>query len=189
MDALLNILLTPEFFYSVLRVSTPILFAAMGMVVANTAGIPNIGLEGIMLIGAFLGMLVSALTSSAAMGLAGALLGGVACAGLLAFFTLRWRANVILGGIAVNCLASGGTVFFLYIFAGDKGTSASVASKVLPRVSIPVLRRFPVLGAVFSGHNVLTYLALLSVAAVYVFLKRTPTGFHLRAVGEDPSAA
>ena len=65
MDALLNVILTPSFFYSILRVTTPIVFAAMGMVVANTAGIPNIALEGIMLIAAFVGMMASALSSSA----------------------------------------------------------------------------------------------------------------------------
>ena len=189
MDALIKIILTPEFFYSILRVSTPILFAAMGMVVANTAGIPNIALEGIMLISAFLGMLVSALTMSAAVGLMGALSGGIVCAGLLAFFTLKYRTNVILGGLAINSLASGGTVFFLYMFTGDKGTSASVASRILPRIDIPVLKNIPVLGAVFSGHNVLTYMALLSAAAAYVLIKHTPMGFHLRAVGENPNAA
>ena len=186
---MLDIILTPEFFYSILRVSTPLLFAAMGMVVANTAGIPNIALEGTMLIGAFLGMLISAVTGSAALGLIGASLGGIACAGLLAFFTLKYRTNVILGGIAINALASGGTVFLLYLFAGDKGTSVSVASKVLPHVDIPILRDIPILGAIFSGHNVLTYMALLSIAAVYILLKHTPMGFHLRAVGENPSAA
>ena len=189
MEALLRITLTPVFFYSILRVSTPILFAAMGAVMANTAGIPNIALEGIMLISAFLGMLVSAVTASATLGLIGALLGGMACAGILAFFTLHYRTNVILGGIAINSLASGGTVFFLYLFTGDKGTSASVASRTLQRINIPILESVPVLGDILSGHNVLTYVAILSVFAVYILIKHTPMGFHLRAVGEDPNAA
>ena len=187
--ALLDIILTSEFFFSILRVSTPIIFAAMGMVVANNAGIPNLALEGTMLISAFLGMLVGSFTNSAAAGLMGALLGGIACAGLLAFFTLRYRANVVLGGIAINVLASGGTVFFLYLYTGDKGTSASIAGVTLPHIDIPVLKSIPVLGAVFSGHHILTYIALLSAAFVYVFLKHTPMGFHLRAVGENPDAA
>lgn len=189
MTALLKVIFTTEFFYSILRVTTPILFAAMGAVVANTAGIPNIALEGIMLIAAFVGMMVSALTMNAWIGLLAAVLAGVLCAGILAFFTLYYRTNVILGGIAINSLASGGTVFCLYLFSGDKGTSASVASKVLPRIDIPLLKHIPILGDVFSGHNILTYLSILSVAVMYVLLKKTPTGFHLRAVGEDPNAA
>ena len=102
MDALLNVILTPSCFYSILRVTTPIVFAAMGMVVANTAGIPNIALEGIMLIAAFVGMMASALSSSAWIGLLCAILSGLLCAGILAFFTLYYRTNVILGGIAIN---------------------------------------------------------------------------------------
>ena len=189
MNALSGIIFTSEFFFSILRVSTPILFAAMGMVVANNAGIPNIALEGTMLISAFLGMLAGSLTNSAAAGLMCAILGGIACAELLAFFTLRYRANVILSGIAINVLASGGTVFFLYLYTGDKGTSASIAGVTLPNIDIPVLKSIPVLGAVFSGHNILTYIALLSAVAVYVLLQHTPMGFHLRAVGENPDAA
>ena len=189
MDALLNVILTPSFFYSILRVTTPIVFAAMGMVVANTAGIPNIALEGIMLIAAFVGMMTSALSSSAWIGLLCAILSGLLCAGILAFFTLYYRTNVILGGIAINSLASGGTVFALYLFCHDKGTSASVPSGVLPQVKIPLLDQIPVVGEILSGHNILTYLAFLSVIAVYILLKRTPLGFHLRAVGEDAHAA
>lgn len=189
MDALLNVILTPSFFYSILRVTTPIVFAAMGMVVANTAGIPNIALEGIMLIAAFVGMMTSALSSSAWIGLLCAIFSGLLCAGILAFFTLYYRTNVILGGIAINSLASGGTVFALYLFCHDKGTSASVPSGVLPQVKIPLLDQIPVVGEILSGHNILTYLAFLSVIAVYILLKRTPLGFHLRAVGEDAHAA
>lgn len=189
MEALANIIFTPSFFYSVLRVTTPILFAAMGMVVANTAGIPNIALEGIMLIAAFIGMMMSAITGSAWAGLAFAILSGLLAAGILAFFTLYYRANVILGGIAINSLASGGTVFALYLFCHDKGTSASVVSGVLPQIELPFINKIPVLGEVLSGHNILTYLAILSVVFVYILLKRTPLGFHIRAVGEDEHAA
>lgn len=189
MSALLKVILAPSFFYSILRVTTPILFAAMGMVVANTAGTPNIALEGIMLIAAFMGMMGSAVTGSAWIGLLAAVLAGILAAGILAFFTLYYRTNVILGGIAINSLASGGTVFALYLFCHDKGTSASVSSGVLPQVQLPLLRSIPVLGEILSGHNILTYVSILSVAAVWLMLRKTPLGFHIRAVGEDEHAA
>lgn len=189
MEALLNVILAPSFFYSILRVTTPILFAAMGMVVANTAGIPNIALEGTMLISAFVGMMISAVTGSAWAGLLAAVAAGVAAAGVLAFFTLYYRTNVILGGIAINSLASGGTVFALYLFCHDKGTSASVASGVLPQIDIPFIKDVPVLGEIISGHNILTYVSILAVVVVFFLLRRTPLGFHLRAVGEDEHAA
>ncbi len=189
MEALLNVILSPSFFYSILRVTTPILFASMGAVVANTAGIPNIALEGTMLISAFVGMMISAVSGSAWVGLLAAVAAGMAAAGILAFFTLYYRTNVILGGIAINSLASGGTVFALYLFCHDKGTSASVASGVLPQIELPFIKNIPVLGEILSGHNILTYASILAVVVVFLLLSRTPLGFHLRAVGEDEHAA
>jgi simple sugar transport system permease protein len=189
MTSFLHVIWSTDFFYSILRVTTPILFASMGAVVANTAGIPNVALEGIMLLAAFFGMLGSAVTGSAGAGLLAAVVGGVFCAAVIAFFTLRYRTNVILAGIAVNSLASGGTVILLYLFFHDKGNSASVASKVLPRASLPLLQEIPVLGDILSGHHVLTYLSLISVLAVYLLIQKTPFGFHMRAVGRDPRAA
>ncbi|NLY84962.1 MAG: ABC transporter permease [Tissierellia bacterium] len=189
MSKFLDIILSTQFFYSIFRVTTPILFASMGAVVANTAGVPNIGIEGIMLIAAFTGVFVSAATQSAAIGLLGAALSGILLAGLLAFFTLYYRTNPILGGIAINSLASGGTIFLLYLFTGDKGSATSVASKVVSEINILIIRDIPVIGEIISGHNILTYLSLLSVVFVYVLIKKTPLGHHLRAVGESKNAA
>ncbi|AIQ64857.1 ABC transporter permease [Paenibacillus stellifer] len=180
---------TTEFAFSILRVTTPILFAALGALISNRAGIVNIGLEGIMLTSALMGVLFSAYTGSAWLGLLGAAAGGVLIAGLLAFFTLKFKTHIILGGIAINAFASGGTIFVLYLLTGDKGTSSSVASKVLPNIDIPLIKDIPVIGPILSGHHVLTYLSLIAVAAVYYLLKRTPLGLQIRAVGENPQAA
>ncbi len=180
---------TTEFAFSILRVTTPILFAALGALISNRAGIVNIGLEGIMLTSALMGVLFSAYTGSAWLGLLGAAAGGVLIAGMLAFFTLKFKTHIILGGIAINAFASGGTIFVLYLLTGDKGTSSSVASKVLPNIDIPLIKDIPVLGPIISGHHVLTYLSLIAVAAVYYLLKRTPLGLQIRAVGENPQAA
>lgn len=189
MDKLFQIIISAEFFYSILRVTTPILFASMGAVVANLAGTPNIALEGIMLIAAFVGMYVSYLTANAWIGLLAAVGAGMLAAGILAFFTLYYRTNVILGGIAINSLASGGTVFFLYLVAHDKGTSVSLSSKILPQINIPIIQNIPVLGEIISGHNLLTYLSIISVFAIYYMIKKTPLGLRMRAVGEKQAAA
>ncbi|MGF7057868.1 ABC transporter permease [Brassicibacter mesophilus] len=189
MNKFLGIIFSTQFFYSILRVATPILFASMGAVVANTAGIANIALEGIMLISAFTGVFISAATGSAGIGLLGAVIAGILFAAVLAFFTLYYRTNVFLGGIAINSLASGGTIFLLYLLTGDKGSSTSIASKVIPEISIPIIRNIPVIGDIFSGHNILTYLSLLSIAFVYILIKKTALGYHLRAVGENQNAA
>lgn len=189
MGAILDILLTPEFGYSVIRVTTPILFAALGAVIANTAGIANIALEGIMLIAAFVGVITSAFAGNAWVGLIAAIFVGMLFAGILAFFTLYYKTNVILGGIALNMFASGGTVFFLYLFTGDKGTSASLASKTLPQIHLPIIKDIPILGQIFSGHNILTYVAMIAVVVIFVMFKKTAFGYRLKAVGENPNAA
>lgn len=189
MSQIMDILFTSEFAYAIIRVTTPILFAALGAVIANTAGIANIALEGLMLIAALVGVIVSALTGSAWLGLIAAVLASVAFSGVLAFFTLYYKTNVILGGIALNLFASGGTVFFLYLFANDKGTSASLASKVLPTIHIPLIKDIPVIGDIISGHNVLTYMAAIAVVVIYLMFKKTAFGYKLKAVGENPNAA
>lgn len=189
LDSLLNVILTTDFAFSVLRVTTPILFAALGALISNRAGIINIGMEGIMLVSALAGVIVSSYTQSAWIGLLGAVLAGTLIAGLLAFFTLKFKTHVILGGIAINMFASGGTVFLLYLLSGDKGSSTSLASKVLPSVDIPILKDIPVLGPILSGHHILTYVSIAAVFAVYYLLKRTSLGLRIRSVGENSHAA
>ncbi len=184
-----NLIFTSDFISSIFRVTTPLLFASMGALISDVAGVPNISLEGLMLMAAFSGMLFSYFTQSAFIGLLMALLVAVVFSGILAFFTLYYKTNIILGGIAINSLASGGTIFFLYLIAHDKGTSISLPSKVLPNINIPFIENIPIIGHVFSGHNLLTYLSVLSVIATYYLLKKTPLGFHIRAVGEKKEAA
>ena len=189
MKNFMDLVFTSDFMYSIFRVTTPLLFASMGAVLSDVAGVPNIALEGMMLIAAFAGMYFSFIFQSAWIGLLFAMLFAVAIAGVLAFFTLYYKTNIILGGIAINSLASGGTIFFLYLVAHDKGTSVSLASKVLPNVNIPVIESIPFLGAVVSGHNVLTYVSVLAVIFTWILLKKTALGYHIRAVGEKKEAA
>ena len=189
MSEIMDLLFTTDFAYSVIRVTTPILFAALGAVIANTAGVANIALEGLMLIAALAGVLISAFTGSAWIGLMGAIFASVFFAGILAFFTLYYKTNVILGGIAMNLFASGGTVFMLYIFANDKGTSVALPSKVLPSIDIPVIENIPILGDILSGHNILTYVAMAMIVVIFLMFKRTAFGYKIKAVGENPNAA
>lgn len=189
MANLFESLLTSEFIFSAIRVTTPILFASLGALISNKAGAINIGLEGIMLISALSGVLVSAYTASAWIGLLGAVLMGFCVSASLAYFTLKLKTDVILGGIAINFFADGATVFLLYYLTGDKGTSSSLPSKVLPSVDIPLLKDIPFLGEVFSGHNVLTYVGILSAIGVWYFLKKTKLGLRIKAVGENENAA
>ncbi|MGI6162657.1 MAG: ABC transporter permease [Bacillota bacterium] len=189
MHPLLRAILSPSFAASILRVTTPILFAALGAVVADLSGVVNIALEGTMLISAFTGVVVSALTKSAWIGLLAGMAAGSLIGVLLGYFHLKLKTNVILAGIAFNLLAAEGTVFLLYVVAHDKGVSSSLASKVIPEWQIPVIKDIPVLGAILGKQNALTYLALIAVAVVYLLLFKTSFGLRLRAVGENPNAA
>ncbi|MCL5677589.1 MAG: ABC transporter permease [Firmicutes bacterium] len=189
MSELLKAVFSTAFAYGMLRVTTPILFAALGALVSDLAGVINIGLEGMMLAGAFAGVVVSAATHSAFFGLLAAVASGVLMALILGYFSLKLKTDIILAGIALNLLASGGTIFLLYLVAHDKGVSTSLASKVLPQVRIPILDSIPVLGAILSNHNVLVYVAMISAVVVWYYLYRTPAGLRLRAVGENPGAA
>jgi simple sugar transport system permease protein len=85
--------------------------------------------------------------------------------------------------------ASGITIFFLYIFTHDKGTSSSVKSLVFPSLQIPIIKEIPILGEIISGHNVLTYFALISVVLFYYLIYKTSLGLRIRAVGQNPDAA
>jgi ABC-type uncharacterized transport system permease subunit len=187
-NILFNVIFTEAFGYSILRVSTPILFAALGALISNKAGVVNISLEGIMLSSALGGVLVSAYSQSVILGIIGAVVVGLLLSLLLAYFALNLKTDIILTGIALNLLASGGTVFVLYLITHDKGMSVSLASKVVPDLAIPLIKDIPVLGPILSNHNILTYVAFLSVIFMYYFLNKTSLGLRIRAVGENGQA-
>lgn len=189
MNAFAELVIRPEFGYAVLRVTTPLLFATLGALISDKAGAINIALEGIMLVAALSAVIASAASGSALLGLAAALCSGALIGLALGYFVMYLKAHVILSGIAINVVASGGTIFILSIVAGDKGISSSLPSRVLPRITIPGLDAVPGIGAMLSGHNVLTYVALVSVPLLWFFLYKTPTGLRLRAVGEHEEAA
>lgn len=189
LDEVLAGIFSVTFAAGVLRVATPILLPALGGLISDLAGVINIALEGTMLLSAFTGVVVSAYTQSAWLGLLAALAAAAAFSLLLAFAHLDLRANLILAGIAMNFLASGGTVFVMFSLTGDKGTSSGLASLTMPYVHVPILKSIPVLGPILSGQNLIVYVAFLMVAVVWVFLYRTVRGTHLRAVGANPDAA
>ena len=189
MENLLLTIFSPEFGFSVLRVTTPILFAALAAIITSKAGVLNIAYEGIMLWAALMGVIGSAFTQNLIIGILCGILSGVGIALLMSYFTLKLKANIVLTGIALNAFASGGTVFVLYMLTKDKGVSNSLKSLTVPNIELPVIKSIPVIGAVFSGHNLLTYVALISVGVVWVFINKTRLGLRIRAVGENPDAA
>jgi len=189
MSEALQYIFSFTFLASVLQVTTPILFATLGSVVAERAGTSNIALEAIMLFSALFGALGSGLTGSLLLGFLLALLGGLLITAMLVFFSLRLKADIILTGIALNLLAGGGSIFIMYTLIHDKGSTSSLSTLVFPDVTIPGISSIPILNNLLCGHNVLTYVAFLMVFVVWLLLFHTKLGVHIRAVGENPGAA
>ncbi|WP_041082871.1 ABC transporter permease [Thermotoga profunda] len=182
-------LLNPEFWYSVIRVSTPLFFGVMASLLSSITGTINIGIEGMMLMSAFWGTIIASFTQNSWIGLLAGVASSTLLAILLAYFHLKLKTDLVIGGVAINLLSSGLTVFLLYAITGDKGSSASLRSFTIPKIDIPFLKDIPFIGKVLSGHNTLTYIAILSIFVVNYLVKKTPLGIRMRSVGENPDAA
>lgn len=189
MENLLATIFSEEFAFSILRVTNPLLFAALAALITSRAGVLNIALEGIMLMAAFVGVVASAYSQSVLVGIGSGLASGCLIALLMAWFALKLKADIILTGLAVNMFASGATVFMMYMVCNDKATTMSLPSLSVPALDIPILRDIPVIGPIVNGHNILTYVAFLCVFLTYILVFRTPLGLRIRAVGENIGAA
>jgi simple sugar transport system permease protein len=121
-------------------------------------------------------------------GAVGAALFGSLIGLMMGFFFLKLGTDIILAGIAVNMLGGGGTIFFLFLFTGERGNSAALPSIMLPTVNMPFLDNVPVLGAL-SGLSILTYVGFLCVFLLWVLFYKTPLGLRIRTVGENSHAA
>jgi ABC-type uncharacterized transport system permease subunit len=170
-----------------LRAATPLTFAAIGGIFSERSGVVNIGLEGMMLTGAFFGIAVVGWTGQWELGLLGAMLGGGVLALIHAFFSIHLRADQIVIGTAINFLALGVTGFLFRSIYGTRGTPE--LEERIPTVSVPLLKDIPFVGDVIGEMSLMIWLAILLVIVATVVLFRTPIGLRLRAVGEHPKAA
>lgn len=172
-----------------IRIVTPILLAALGEVVIERAGILNLGLEGMVLSGAFFGFMVASLTGSLWLGVLGAAIGGALLGLLVAFLAVTLKVDQVVAGLALNLFCSGVT-YYLYrvMFAGGASGTTVAKIQILKPLRIPLLSQIPVLGEVLFSQQALTYFALLMVPVVSFFLYRTKYGLEIRACGENPRA-
>jgi general nucleoside transport system permease protein len=176
--------------------ATPLTFAAIGGMVCERSGVVNIGLEGMMLAGAFFGVLGADKLGSWVWGLLVAIAAGAAFALLHAFFAVHLRADQIITGTAINFFALGVTGYLFIKIYGTEGTPGN-----LPRIPDvddrmvvvgPLLRqigRIPFIGDVFGELNVMIWLSFLLVILSYIIMFKTPIGLRIRSVGEHPRAA
>ena len=169
--------------------TTAILLAAMGGLVNRQGGIVNIGLEPLMLVGAFSAVVVSAQTGNPFAGVLVAVVAGAMLGLLFSWSITRLGANEIVAGLGLNLLVLGFFGYLLPIAFNIEGTLLPSGLVGLPKWNIPVLDQIPGLGPIVSGHDIVTYLSWLSVPLVSVFLYRTPLGIQLRATGANEEAA
>lgn len=168
-----------------LRSATPVALAALGGLMTEHAGIMNIGMDGMILMGAFVAAAASYFLASAALGVLAAIAFGVLIGLFFALFTVKLRSDEFIIGCALNTFAVGITTFLCREIFHSSSTSAfNVPS--LPDVNIPLIKDIPFVGDVLSGHSLFIYLTIVLVVLMWIFVYRTPVGFWIRASGESP---
>lgn len=161
---------------------TPFVYAALGELVTEKSGVLNLGVEGMMLMGAISGFIGMAITGSVTVAVIWGMLAGAAMAGIFGVLTLNLMANQVASGLALTLFGLG-----LSSFLGLDYTS--VALEGVPEVHIPFLSDIPVVGAVLFSYDLLIYASILLFVAVSFFLEKTKAGLILKAVGESPKSA
>ena len=167
--------------------ATPLCYAAVGGMFSERSGVVNIGLEGMMLAGAFFAVLGADKFDSWGMGILTAMVAGACFALLHAFFAIHLRADQIVGGTAINFLALGVTGYFFIQVYGENGTPGNLPE--IPNVHIPGLRKHTFFGDAIGNLNLMIWLSFVLLIVAWLVLFRTPIGLRLRAVGEHPRAA
>jgi len=172
--------------YSTLRAGISIIFAGMGELITERSGVLNIGVEGIMLMGALVAALGSHFTGNPWIGLLAAALTGLVIGAIFAFIAITLKSAHSIAGLAVFLLAVGLSGFLLQIIFKHGGNTPMV--NTLPMINSDVLARIPILGPIFNKQSILVIPALLLPILIWFFLYRTPWGTWLRAAGENPQA-
>lgn len=182
-------------FYTSLSYAAPLIFTGLGAVFSERSGVVNIGLEGIMQVGAFIGIISNLLLAEMFRGLTPwiailiAMVIGSLFSLFLAISSVTFRADQIISGTALNMLAAGATVFLVKKIYDGKGQTPYI-QETITRFDIPVLENIPVLGPLFFQNVYITsYLAVLAAIVGWFILFKTPFGLRLRSVGEHPTAA
>ena len=184
-----------------LRLATPILLAAIGGLYTQQAGVLNIALEGMMLMAAFWAAAGAyffqsdQVTQNAAwlgtlapwLGLLCAVIASTLLAAVFGLFSIRFGADLVVTGIAINLFAAGGTIVLMQRFFDTKGSFS--AQGRLPDIRLPFLREVPVLGELFRQQNILLYISIVIVVVAHLVLYRSRFGLRVRSVGENPEAA
>lgn len=183
----LRYLFSMEMVLSTIRMAIPLALAAVGATICERSGVINLGIEGMMLLGAFGGVLGTHLTGSPWLGVLTALLIGAVVGLLYAVLCLRFRGNQSVTGVGLNIFATGLTVVLTRAIWDSDGLSGTVTQ--LPNVTVPGLSAIPVVGALFKNQSPYFFITIAVVAIAWVVLYRSKQGLRLRAIGDHPQAA
>lgn len=180
--------LVDAFLASGIRFTTPILLAALGCLSTIWTKDLNVGLEGIMLFGAFLGVVIGLTTESVGLAILFTVVLGAIAGLAFGYLITVLKVNVFVAGIVLNIFAAGATVYLLRSLFGVKGTLSDDRIPGVAKMDIPGLSDVPLLGPIFSGHTLLTYVSWALVIVVFIAAQRTVLVRHMKAAGEHPAA-
>lgn len=184
---LLAVVGSADFLIACIRMTTPLLLAAMGGIYSEKTGVLNISLEGMMLVGAFTGYYISYSSGSAAAGIIAAIIIGALMGLFHALMTVTLRCDQVVTAVGINVFALGVTSSLFRTLFGV--TTSQLESPGLEPIAIPILSKIPVIGSVFFEHIWLVYLAFLMVPVTHYIMFYTNWGLNIRSVGEHPRAA
>jgi general nucleoside transport system permease protein len=170
-----------------LQVFVPIALAAIAGAISERSGIINLGLEGMMLIGAFASTFGSYATGSPYIGVLLAILGSILMGLLHGVFCIRLKAHQSVVGVGINIFAAGLTAVFLKLLWGNEGMSPIV--NTIPNVTIPFLSKIPFIRAFFNNQSIFLYITLIISIVSYIIIYKTKVGLRLRAIGDNPHSA
>ncbi|HEV2459368.1 MAG TPA: ABC transporter permease [Ktedonobacterales bacterium] len=187
--SILHLLATGDFWQSTLKYSVLLLLPALGGVISERSGVVNIAMEGMMLTGAFFAVVFDLAWHNPWLATLAAVISGGLVALIHAVVSIRFKADQIISGIAINIFAAGLTTFLLGRIYGQQGVDSVPRQNTLPTVNVPLLDQLPFLGKALFQQNVIVYLALVLLVLINFALFRTKLGLRLRAVGEHPQAA
>jgi simple sugar transport system permease protein len=184
-----HLLFTANLWQDALAAAVLLLLPALGGVISERSGVVNIAMEGMMLTGAFFAVVADLQLHNPWLATIVAMIAGGAMALIHGIVTIRFRADQIVSGIAINIFAAGLTVFLVNRIFGLQDVGHVSQDALLPYINVPVLSQIPFFGKVLFQQNVIVYVALVILVATQIFLFRSRLGLRLRAVGEHPQAA
>lgn len=185
----MNLNLLAAIINSTIRSTTPVLLAGLGSALCSKVGVFNIALEGQILIGSFIAIIVNFFTGNVYLATISAVICGALVGSCVSVLQVKYKAADMVIGTSLNLLVSGLTSILLYTFLGVKGSFSSPKLVILPKINLPVISSIPFIGRIFENLTIIDYMAYIIAVLTFIYLYKTVQGFHVQSVGENKKAA